>query len=306
VPAELKAVILIGLSIDPSERFPDMETVEAELQRVLQMTPPSSPPRDEPESDEPESDEPESDEPERMHEPDSSDDSAQMLGEPEVMVGESRPVEPVLTLEPKLMPPLEGPELTPLGGGPAPSHAKRGTRVLSASLVLTVGLTLGWLGRARVEGPRPSDDPVPLPSSPCALGEQGVSTQIDPVVLAVCTYIRRGQIDDADKTWKSVYRSRWAVIESLTAALDPAEATAALDPAASATLDPAEAADKLAADTMIIVQTFQEWAKLSAGPDVAKANDLVLHWTLDAERALSEAESMREKKSGRAEQPAPE
>jgi serine/threonine protein kinase len=307
VPVELKAVIRIGLSLDSCDRFPDMETALAELEGVLQMAPPSSPLGDEPEHDEPESEGP--DEPERMHEPESLGEPVLMLGEPEGLVGESQAVEPVLVLEPELMPPIEGPELTPLGGGPAPSHAKRGTRVLSASLVLTVGLMLGWLGRARVEGPRPSEpvrEPVPLPSSPCALGEQGVSTDIDPVVLAVCTYIRRGQIDDADKTWKSVYLARWDVIESLSAVptLDPA-ASATLDPAASATLDPAEAADKLAADTMVIVQTFQEWAKLSAGPDVARANDLVLHWTLYAEKAWSKAESIREKQSGRAEQPAP-
>jgi hypothetical protein len=285
-------VLRIGLSLDPDERFPDMATVEAEIDRLLQMPPPSSPPGDEPEADEPESDESESDAPdgpERMHEPESSDEPASMLSEPldepepEIAPEESPPIE------------LEGPELTPVGGGPAPSRTRRG--VISASLLLTVGLTLGWLGRGRVEGPRPSDDPVPLPSSPCALGdEQGVSVEIDPAVVAVCTYIRRGQIDDAHKTWNSVYLSRWAEIESLTAA-------ALLDPEASAPLDPAEAADRLAADTMIIVQTYQEWAKLSQSPDVAK--DLALQWTPFAERAWAEATKIREKKSGRAEQPAP-
>jgi serine/threonine protein kinase len=318
-PVALQVVLRIGLSLDPDERFPDMEAVEAEIDRLLQTPPPSSPPRDEPESDEPESDEPESDEPEsdepesdepksppdepeRMHAPESLDEPALMLG-PEVMVGEPPLIELDLVLgespagEPELIPPTEGPELTPLGGGPAPSKAKRG--VLSASLLLAVGLTLGWAGRGRVEDPRPSD-PVPLPSSsPCALGDEpGVSVEIDPVVLAVCTYIRRGAIDDADKTWESVYLARWAEIESLTAA-------ATLDPAASATLDPAEAADKLAADTMIIVQTFQEWAKLSGGPDVAKANKFAREWTPLADQALAQAKKIREKKSGRAEQPAP-
>jgi hypothetical protein len=125
-----------------------------------------------------------------------------------------------------------------------------------------------------------------------------VSREIDPAVLAICTYIRRGQIDDADKTWESVYLARWDVIESLSAA-------ATLDPAASATLDAAEAADNLAADTMIIVQTAQEWAKLSVGAEVVKANKFVRHWTPLAEKAWTKAKKIREKKSGRAEQPAP-
>jgi hypothetical protein len=113
--------------------------------------------------------------------------------------------------------------------------------------------------------------------------------EIDPVVIAVCTYIRRGQIDDADKTWKSAYMARWAEVESLMAA-------ATLDPEATAKL--AADVDKLAADTMIIVQTSQEWARLSVGPDVAEANSLALRWTQDAEKAWSQAKNIREKRGG--------
>jgi serine/threonine protein kinase len=110
LPAELKALIRIGLSLEPDERFPDMATVEAEIDRLLQTLPPSSPPRD----DEPESDE--SDEP----------------------------------------------ELTPLGGGPAPSKAKLGTFAALLVLVGAVCLTIGWMGRGRVEVSHTSD---PISSS---------------------------------------------------------------------------------------------------------------------------------------------
>jgi serine/threonine protein kinase len=152
-PVALQVVLRIGLSLDPDERFPDMATVEAEIDRLLQPPPPSSPPRDEPEPDEPESDEPESppdepDEPERMHAPDSLDEPALMLGEAEVLVVEPPPLEPDLLLGES---PAVEPEPMTLG----PARAKRGTYAASLLLVGTVCLTLGWLGRGRVEGPRP-------------------------------------------------------------------------------------------------------------------------------------------------------
>ncbi len=171
--------------------------------------------------------------------------------------------------------PVSAVELRPIGGERA-SRAKRGAFLSGFLLVGLVCVALGWVGRGRVERPRPSEEL-----------EEGVSMEIDPVVLAVCTYIRRGQIEEAEKTWESVYRSRWADIESLTA------------------IDPAGAADKLGADTMIIVDAFREWARLSVGPDVDKANKFAREWTPFAEQAWAEAKKIREQTSGRTEQPAP-
>jgi serine/threonine protein kinase len=192
VPAELKAVIRIGLSIDPSERFPDMETVEAEIDLLLQTPPPSTPPRDEPEPDE--SDEPESDEfdePERMHEPELPDEPALKLGELEVMA----------------TPPREGPELTPLGGGASPSPAKRGTFVVA---LLMVGALGWWVGATRSESPsrnEPVSLPSPLPSpSPCARGWSNVD--LDPMVVAVCELIRRDEFEEAGRVWDVEHQIR--------------------------------------------------------------------------------------------------
>jgi hypothetical protein len=137
-----------------------METVEAELERVLQTAQPSLPPRDEPDVDEPDSDE--SDGPEQMQEPERSGVTALMLDEPDVD-GEPPSHEPEAMVS--VAQTIEGAELTPLGG-PTPSLPKRETRALSAALVLTVGLTLGVARPCAGRRPAPNrsgSTPTPTP-----------------------------------------------------------------------------------------------------------------------------------------------
>lgn len=137
--------------------------------------------------------------------------------------------------------PPDEPELMPLSVGPSP--AKR--RAFAASLLLVgmVGLTLGWVGRGRVEGPRPSD-PVPLPSLPCALGDDAEmsSVDVDPQVLAACTYIRQGRLIEAHDYWGLMYASRRKALQKQGPDLE-------------------DSADELAADTLIVVETFRDQAK---------------------------------------------
>ena len=296
--AALREVLRKGLAMDPVDRFASVDELADALDRLVGVVPSMASPEFEPE---PSSDGAESATP-------VSDATSASVSEPESPdqpePGEERPDENERGEPAELMPlaELDGEEVVlRVGAAPLPSKRRLGSYVAAALLGMGC-VAVGWVGgRGQIEVVDPPNDPVPLPTTPCASGdEQGVSVEIDPVVLAVCTYIRRGELDDADTTWLAVYLSRWAEIESLTAA-------ATLNPAAPATLDPAEAAEKLGADTMIIVQTFQEWAKLSVGPDVAKANDFVRFWTPLAEKAWAEARKIREKRSGRAEaeQPAP-
>lgn len=186
VSAELEAVILIGLSLDPNDRFPDMETVEAELGRLLQTLPPSSPPHDEPEPDE--SDEPEDREPERMHGPpdDPRDRYASMDAD-----DLERAARGVITLRPGV-------------GAPA-SKAKRGS--FAASLAL-VGLMLGWLGRGQVEPARVSE-PTPAPAaSPCAMVASDPNVGSKSALIPTCARIRAGSLSDAAWLWDVEFTDR--------------------------------------------------------------------------------------------------
>jgi serine/threonine protein kinase len=186
IPEALRAVLRRGLSIDPSERFPDMDALADALDRLLLPTS-APPPPDEPELD-----------------------------------GDKPAVDP------------ETPALTPVGGsGPARENSvRRGTFGVA---LLLVGVAVGWTWRPSVEV-REATEPEPiLPTSPCAVGEDsGSSVEIDPVVLDVCEQIRNGELDDADDAWDREYDKRRKTT----------------------------AADKLAADTMIIARTFFDQAEV--------------------------------------------
>jgi serine/threonine protein kinase len=174
IPQELIAVLRKGLSRDPSMRFPDMKALLAELDRIRQSPPSSSPP----------------DEPERTEEPHESS---------------SPPDEP----KPERADDRETPELTPVGGGgPAvESKARRGTYAVA---LLLVGAAVGWMGRPSVEVREATAEPEPvLPISPCALDEDtGSSVAIDSVLLDVCQQIRNSELDDADRAWTREYLKR--------------------------------------------------------------------------------------------------
>jgi hypothetical protein len=252
-PVALQVVIRIGLSIDPDVRFPDMTTVGAELDRVLQMPPSSSSLRDEPESDEPESDE--SDGPERIHGPERSDETALMLGEPEGMGGEPPSHEPEtmvaesslvgleLVLEPKLLP-TEGHQLASVGGELEPSKAKRGTFVASLVLVGTVGLTIGWAGRGRVEvEPARVSEPTPAPApSPCAMDASDPSVGSKSALIPTCARIRAGELLPATRLWDVEFSDR---------------RRAAPGEAAPTSLELAQ----LRAETLIVARTFVDQAE---------------------------------------------
>jgi serine/threonine protein kinase len=132
LPNRILAVLRIGLSADPRDRFPDMRTLRAELIRLRRSAPDESV-LDEP----PPPDDVGSDEPPPSHEttPDKPPTDA-----PPPPLGEGVPV----------------PELAPLASGPPPSKAKGGTFAASLMLVGALCLVVGWVG-GRVGGPHPSD-----------------------------------------------------------------------------------------------------------------------------------------------------
>ena len=220
-------MLRIGLSHDPHERFPDMEALLAELDWVRQSSPPSSPPRDEPEDYDPPRDDPESDEHELMP-----------LGE---LLGETD--EPAQML---LGSPPDEPELTLVGGGPAPAKARRGTFAGFLVLFGTVCMMLGVVGRdvsrfhTRARRSR---------CRRCRRAHWGtmlrgrVSISIPGSLPCACSSVRK--IVDASEHWDLVYASRWNAITNTDAEkLTDRELNAAM----------------LAADTMIVVETFRDQA----------------------------------------------
>jgi serine/threonine protein kinase len=178
VPVELRAVLRIGLSLEPSERFPDMHALLDELDRLRQTPPPSSlASGSEPDENEPESP------------PDESGS------------------------ESKATP--DQPELTPLPVGAASpkNKARRGSFAV-AVLVGMVCMTLGWVGRGRVEAPRMSEVPrvsEPIPRqepSPCAVDESDSTMSDDSVLIVTCSRIRAGKLHEATRLWDTEFLDR--------------------------------------------------------------------------------------------------
>jgi serine/threonine protein kinase len=230
IPKEILAVLRIGLSEDPRDRFPDMKTLRAELVRLRQSPLDESeldeaPPRDDTGPDEP---------PPHETTPDKPPPDA-----PPSPLGEWVP---------------DQPELTPVGGGPEPSKAidngppweinpnvpvvvRRGVSIERPSSLrrtaswiafgvalggtLAGGLALLVLGPASdatasvdVELPEPSKvtKPIELPyphnlTSPCAMGDEEMSIA-DEELLETCTRIRNGQLVSADTGWDKAVNKR--------------------------------------------------------------------------------------------------
>lgn len=239
IPRALIALVRIGLSEDPSERLPNMGVVEAELERILQSTPDESSVIEPPVSDEQAPDEPPEFEP------------APAVSEPDELT------------------------LMPLGVGATAPTSKPKLGSYLAALLLGMGCAaVGWVGgRGQVEVA--PNDPVPLPTMPCALGDdaEGSSVDIDPRVLPACTYIRQGLFVDADRYWTTMYDSRRKAILNRIPNLEDSPA-------------------KLAADTEIVVQTFRDQAEQLANElgkqEKAKvATSYAKAWTVRVAEALA-------------------
>jgi hypothetical protein len=174
VPAAVREILRVGLSIEPRERYPSMRALGEELDRVR-------------------------------------------------------------------TPAAEGVvELTPAPRAPA-SKAKRSAFAISLMVGLVCG-TIGWVGRGQLEAPRVSES-IPLPApSPCALDESDVAVSTDPVLIATCSRIRAGKLQEATRRWDAEFASRGYAGESTHA---PTEEELAL----------------LRAETLIVARTFMDQAE---------------------------------------------
>lgn len=198
IPNRILAVLRIGLSENPRDRFPDMKTLRAELIRLRRSAPDESLLDDPPDD----ADDAGPDEPPPSHEttPNKPPTDAP-LGEwmPAVVSG--------------------GSSITP------PSSVRRIASLIAFGVALggslVGGLALLVLGPASdatasvdVELPEPSEvsKPIELPYphnliSPCAMGDEEVSLA-DEELLKTCTQIRNGQLISADTGWQSARDKR--------------------------------------------------------------------------------------------------
>ena len=253
LPKEILALIRIGLSVDPSERFPDMKTVRAELIRIRNS------PLDESVLDEPPLPDDGPDEP-----PTSRETTPNKPPSDTPLPARLAPDEP-----PPQPTPDELPQLIPVGS--APGRARKPRRGAFAVALVFVG-ALGWVGRGRVESPGASEsEPVLLSQSPCASVRP--NEKLDASVIAACERIREGDFDRATDGWAVEHRGRRTWNEARASAGEITEQEFAAEVV------------ELGADTMIVARTFLDRALASGGDGEAAARQ-AHDWALKAAAVL--------------------
>jgi serine/threonine protein kinase len=222
-PARLREVLRKGLAMDPLERFSNVDALADALDRLCEPDPSMASPEFEselPHEDEPPSDGPNSTPPESEPTPTS--------------VGEHEP-ESITPDDPELMP-------LRVGAAAPTSKPKRG---LFAGFVLvgTICVTLGWVGRGRVEVEvLRESEPIPRQAQSLCAEEATDPTVTSDVLLITCSRIRAGKLPEAARLWDA---------EVLNRRHPPPGAAKSTD----------EDLALLRAETLIVARTFDDQAE---------------------------------------------